>query len=217
MFSDADSCPYDKLNKLITHMQYASNHVFHTIKLSNKQRKRLRKPWMSLGILKSMDRRDLLFEKWLKPKDPTTRRAYNKCRNQVNRIIKAAQKQRDANLLENSQSDMKKFWKNLNKITKRKQKSDSSLPKELKLESGETIHDATAIANHMNTHFVEKGPRLASQLPPSTRDILESCGPRNPHKMEFNRIGTCEVIDIGLQPYLRKSCQQVQIIFLQFC
>ena len=85
------------------------------------------------------------FKKWLKSKDPNTRSAYNKCRNQVNRIIKAAQKQRDSNSLQNSQSDMKKFWKNLNRITKRKLKSDSSLPDELKLESGETIHDATLL------------------------------------------------------------------------
>ena len=55
---------------------------------------------------------------------------------------------------------MKKFWKNLNRITKRKHKSDSTLPEELKLDSGETIHDAVAIANHMNKHFVEKRPQV---------------------------------------------------------
>ena len=64
--------------------------------------------------------------------------------------------QRYAGLLEISQSDMKKFWKSLNSITKRKPKSDSTLPEELKLYSGDTIHDATAIANHMNKHFRER-------------------------------------------------------------
>ena len=93
---------------------------------------------------------------------------------------------------------MKKFWKNLNRITKRKPKSDSTLPEELKLDSGETIHDATEIANYMNKHFVEKGPRLASQLPPCSRDIFQSLGPRNPSKMIFQRILTGEIIDIAM-------------------
>lgn len=49
-------------------MQSASTHVFPVLELSNKQRKRMRKPWMSCGILKSMDRRDSLFDEWLKTK-----------------------------------------------------------------------------------------------------------------------------------------------------
>ena len=218
LFSDPESCPYAKLNGVISHMQIASNHVFYTKKLSNTQSKQLRKHWMSSGILKSMDRRDSLFEKWLKTKDPNTRREYNKCRNQVNRIIKAAKIQRDTNLLKNSQSDMKKFWKNLNNITKRKPTSDSTLPAELKV-GNESIHDATAIANHMNKHFVEKGPRLASLLPPSNRDVLQSLGPRNPHKMKFRRIATYDIIEIAkvFEEKMSTGPDNIPAILLKWC
>ena len=144
-----------------------------------------------------MDRRDALFKKWLKTKNPTIKASYNVCRNRVNRVIKAAKKQNDANLIKKSQSDVKKFWKNLNVLTKRKQNAGSTLPTSLKISDTETINEAQGIANYMNQHFVQKGPSLASKLPHSSRNILQSMGPRNPHKMEFENATTSEVVDTG--------------------
>ena len=219
IFSLPESCPYNKLNSLISHIQQASDHVFPTVKLSNKQRRKRRKPWMTTGILKSMDRRDLLFKEWLRTKNPNTRRAYNKCRNKVNRIVTAAKQLVDTNLLKNSQSDKKKFWKNLNKITKRKQNSNSTLPVELKLNDGETVHNATVIANQLNKHFVEKGPSLASKLPRTNRNILQTLGPRNPHKMKFTRIQTCEVADVAVafEEKLSTGSDNIPAILLKWC
>ena len=197
IFTNSDASPYDKLNSLTSYIQRGSDKVFPVTKLSNKQSKIFRKPWMSSGILKSMERRDELFEKWLKTKDPLTRNAYNKSRNRVNRIIKAAQKKYDASLIEKSQSDVKKFWKNVNALTKRKQKAGSSLPTSIKINDTETINDAQSIANHMNNHFVQKGAILASKLPRSNRNILQSMGPRNPHEIVFENASTSEVVDTG--------------------
>ena len=187
----------EKLEKVIFHLQHASNQVFPIIQLSNRESKKRRKSWMSTGILKSMDRRDELFKKWLKTRDSASRKAYNKCRNRVNRVIKAAQRLADANSIKNSQSDVKKFWKNLNRITKRKSKNDSTLPISLKVNDTKSINDAQSIANHMNHHFVEKGYNLASKLPYSNRNILQSMGPRNPNKMVFKRITSSEVVNTG--------------------
>ena len=53
-------------------------------------------------------------------------------------------------------------------------------------------------ANHMNRHFVHKGPSLASKLPKSNRNILQSMGPRNPHKMVFENASTNEVVNTGM-------------------
>ena len=197
IFDNSEVSPHDKLSHLIAHMQHVRDETFPLVKLSNKQSKKFRKSWMTLGIRKSMDRRDGLFEKWLKTKDPEVRRSYNKCRNRVNRVVKAAQKKYDASLLENSQSDTKKFWKNLNMITKRKVKHGSTLPTNLKLNDTEILDDAQSIANHMNCHFVQKGPSLASKLPYSNRNILQSMGPRNPHKMVFENATTNEVVEKG--------------------
>ena len=180
IFTNSGASPHNKLNRLTFHMQRSSDLIFPFTKQSNKQSKMFRKPWMSSGILKSMERRDALFEKWLKTKEPSIRKLYNKCRNRVNRVIKAAQKKYDASLIEKSQSDVKKFWKNVNALIKRKQKAPSSLPSSLKINDTETLNDAQSIANHMNSHFVQKGSILASKLPHSTRNILQSMGQRNP-------------------------------------
>ena len=197
IFSDPDACPYNKLDQLISHLKHASNQHFPVVKLSNKQFKKFKKPWMTTGILKSMERRDELFEKWLKTKDAAVRKAYNVKRNRVNRIIKAAQNKYDASIIEKSQSNVKKFWKNLNILTKRKQKTGSTLPTSLKLNGTEILNDPQSIANRMNHHFVQKGPTLASKLPHSNRNILQSMGPRNPHTMNFAKTSTTEVVDLG--------------------
>ena len=197
IFANPEALPQDKLKRLIAHLQHASNLNFPIIKLSNKQFKKFRKPWMTSGILKSMERRDKIYEKWLKTKDPLIKKAYNIKRNRVNRIIKAAQKKYDANVIEKSQSNVKQFWKNLNKITRRKQKTGNTLPTSLKINDTVTINNAQRIADHMNHHFVQKGPDLASKLPYSNRDILQSMGPRNPHKMNFKRASITEVVEIG--------------------
>ena len=147
MFVNSEASPHEKLNRLISHMQHGMNQIFPVVKLSHKQSKKFRKPWMSTGIMKSMERRDQLFKKWLKTKDSGVRKSYNICRNRVNRIIKAAQKKNDADLIDKSQNDVKKFWKNLNVLTKRKQKSGSTLPTSLKINDTETINDAQRIAN----------------------------------------------------------------------
>ena len=61
----------------------------------------------------------------------------------------------------------------------------------------ETLYDAQTIANHMHCHFVQKGPSLASKLPHSNRNILESMAPRNPHKMIFDNATASEVVEKG--------------------
>ena len=88
---------------------------------------------------------------------------------------------------------------NLNVLTRRKQKTGNTLPISLKLNDTVTINDtqSTGIVNHINHHFVQKGPSLASKLPYSNRDILHSMGPRNPHTMNFESASTTEVVDIG--------------------
>ena len=135
-------------------MQTASYVTFPQQKYSVKRNKKYKTNWITSGILKSMDRRDQLFDKWMVTKDAGDRTKYNLYRNKVNRIVIAAKKLRNGKDIELSQSNNKKFWKCLNKIAKGHSNSTgSTLPEELKVD-GVAIKDPKHIANQLNTHFV---------------------------------------------------------------
>lgn len=180
--------PTDMLSQLVSHIQRASLEIFPRLLNSNKHKKKYRNDWITSGILKSMERRDELFDKWMKTKSPSDRLKYNLYRNKVNRIVIAAKKKQNGICLHRSQSNTQKFWKCLNMIVKRTPPAaGSNLPDELKL-GDTTINDPKQIANELNSHFVSKGPSLAEQLPKSDRNIFQSMGPRNPCNMVFQSI-----------------------------
>ena len=93
--------------------------------------------------------------------------------------------------------DRRKKWKLLNQFLKKKKNSDNNFPNELKIQdSSITINDPQKIANHLNKHFVTKGPKLASKLPNLNQSILKYMGNRNPDSMSFRDFLVYEVVRI---------------------
>ena len=77
---------------------------------------------------------------------------------------------------------MKKIWKCINTFTKKTPKKGSCLPEKLMSNNGSSfeITNPQSIADHLNKHFVEKGPKLASKLSTSNTSILEGMGASPP-------------------------------------
>ena len=186
------------MERLIVDMQNTIKKVFPLVKMSKKQRKKRRTPWMTTGILNSIDRRDKLLETWIKTKNVNDRKEYTKVRNQVTRITEKAKEKHLADQGEIAGTDKTKTWKYLNKFFKKKQVSTNSLPNELKLPDSSISSDPQEIANELNKHFVSKGPHLASQLPTANQSILKCMGPRNSSSIKFDESDTEEIINIVL-------------------
>ena len=83
-------------------------------------------------------------------------------------------------------------------------KSKSSLPEKLVV-NGTELHDKHDIANHLNKHFVQKGPNLASKLPNVETSIYKTMGQRNPCSMILNDTSDSEVVSIGSKFDINKS------------
>lgn len=210
------SSPHDRYKKLVSHIQCASNIVFPLVRLSCKLRKSLRKPWMTSGIRRSMDRRDLLLQKWLKTKASNDKKAYNICRNRINRIVRAAERNHNAHEIESSQADVRKLWKCINKISNRKSNSGSTLPDELKID-GKVLTNPLEIATSLNKHFVEKGPNLAKKLPNLNKDVLQYMGPRNATDMSFETILESQVLTIiDANKKVSTGSDNIPVILLQW-
>ena len=67
------------------------------------------------------------------------------------------------------------------------------------------ITNPQSIADNLNKHFVNKGPKLASKLPVSNTSVLEGMGVPNPSSMEFHEISTNEIVNIVNQFENKKS------------
>ena len=152
--------------------------VFPVCKISNKQQKRFRKPWMTQGILNSSDEKHRLYHIYLKSKkDPVKYQNYLRHQIILTRVIENAKHLTMQKDFDECTGDSTKTWKVLNKYLKKtKRKTDDQIA--LKNVDGEIMSDPKVVANQLNSHFVNKRIKLASKLPPSDISIFKSMGPR---------------------------------------
>ena len=145
--------------------------------------------------MKPIDNRFLLLKRSLQLKTPEARQEYTRYRNKLTHTIKTAKINHHGNEFDGIRGDTRKIWKKINKMKNNNQKRKSSLPEKLVV-NGVEINDKHDIANHLNKHFVEKGPNLASKLPRTESSIYKTLGQRNPYSMVFNDSTIPEVVGI---------------------
>ena len=122
----------------------------------------------------------------------------------VFRIIEIAKESLKNQKAENAGSDVKKVWKCINTFLKKAPKKSSCLPAKLMTSDNSIeITNPQSIADNLNKHFVNKGPKLASKLPVSNVSVLEGMGAPNPSSMEFHEIGTDEIVNHWFSHYFQ--------------
>ena len=192
VFDDPDLA----LQKLVSEIQSSESIAFPLRNLSKKKAKKFRKPWMTSGILKSIDHRDKLFREQLGKNDPELSREYRQYRNKVTRVIENAKDLDMYKSFEFIVDNPKKVWCKINTKFLHKKHCGSAIPSEIRV-SGERINDKNKIANKLNEHFVNKGRILASELPNSEISVLDSMKPRNENSItSWDYFLVQEVLDI---------------------
>ena len=152
---------------------------------------------MTSGILKSRDRKYELLQKSVESKTVEARQAYTRYRNNYTRTIEAAKANYHGKGFEDVANDIQKTWAKINELRKPNSRIRSSLPNKLKTgDPAKVLSEPEDIANHLNKHFVEKGPKLASKLPSSNTSIYKTLGPRNPNELKFDKINVADVVNI---------------------
>ena len=204
-FEQHPSDPGISLERLVHIIRNSVVNTFPVVPLSNNKRKRFRNPWITPGILKSIDRRNALLKQAIKTKNPDIRSEYKKFQVKLTRIIETAQNKWNHQDIENAGNNRQKVWKSIGRLLKRKQKCGSNLPaKLLNNLTGELETNPQKIANELNKHFVLKGPKLATKLPDSNKSVFYSMGNRNPVSMVFEDASVNEVVDI-VDAFLKKT------------
>ena len=132
-------------------------------KLSRREVKLKRKPWISKFIMKDIRSKNILFRKLLRSKTDTYRSAYNKARNKLTRTIRSAKRSFYSNLFQDSYSDPKSLWKNIENVIEFKLKKPHNI-KVLEDQNGSRITDSTLMCDHVNDFFVNVGRHLSDSI-----------------------------------------------------
>ena len=168
LFSDDLNSAMVKFEEIINKL-YCKNFKLKTKFVSTK---RLGKPWLSNGIIKSVKEKSRLFK--LFKLGNLDRIIYNEYRNRLTATIRHAKNSYYKKIFAENQKNSKKIW-SVFKDMMGKRKSFKSI-KEVKIGNSSIVSDID-IANAFNNHFSSVGTRLNAELPGSNTNHLQFMGP----------------------------------------
>ena len=134
-----------------------------TIYVVPKQNEKKRKPWITSGIVTSINIKNSLYRESLRNSE--MQEAYNNYKKQLNKIIKEAKSRYYSVFVTNlKRGDSKRFWKITNEVLNRKTKNFenyASLGNNLK-----------EVANKLNSHFISIGEDIQNSVLSSNRTLV---------------------------------------------
>ena len=165
---------YYKIEKLIDEMAPVK-------KLSRKEIGLKRSPWITHGILKSMNQRDYLYKKFSLEKDPciksTLKTSYNTYRNRIIALLRISKKQYFSNYFEEHNTDIKKTWEAIRNLINVSKKSSTKINKII--HENQHITENKGIADTINNFYTGIGSSIEAKIPQSKKSFQEYLGNSN--------------------------------------
>ena len=129
----------------------------------NKHRTKIKKPWITRDILKSIKKNNVLYG--LYKSDPSVHNKFNytQHRNKLNSLKRCAKRKYYFDKIKAVKSDLRKTWNVVNSILSKKK---CTAPQKLH-HNGITVDKPSEIANVFNNHFVNVGESLLRSIPDS--------------------------------------------------
>ena len=133
-------------------------------KLSRKERKIRKKPWMTSGILRSIKRKNLLLQEYINSQCPVSHYMYKTYRNCLTRVKEASKRMYCDKRMENGSKNSKLIWQTINEILMNKPSKSLNLTS-IKDQS-DTLHtDTQEISDVLNHHFTHIGATMQAKIP----------------------------------------------------
>ena len=186
------------LDNVVSSISSAVDKVFPLRKRSKKQLKKFKNPWITQGILNSIQKCHYLYHQTLIKRDDASTRRYKSYKLQ---LVRSIEKAKDLEKQENFQrcsGDSAKTWKAINEFFSKKQSRETPLIS-LKDDDDAIQTDPKVVANILNSHFTQKRLNLASKLPSSQSSIYDCMGPRSE-----NAILTNDIVDDETLKFIRE-------------
>ena len=159
-----ENSPNNAYNEFLKIFWGLYNEAFQKQKIKIK-RKSFNSPWMTKGLVKSSKKKQRLYEKVLKNRNPEKELNYKQYKILFESLKKKSKKNYYSDLID-SQKYIKKTWNIRKEIIGNKRVSNVPLPNFITVKNRE-IFDKKEIAEKFNTYFVNIGPNLAASIPKS--------------------------------------------------
>ena len=135
------------------------------LKTVDKKAIRCRRPWITKGILKSINRKNRLYKASLRNPDVKHKTAYKSYKNKLTNTIRFSKYKYYSDMFISLQGDMKKTWSNINEILGRKKYN--AMPNNMFFENRK-FTSKQDIVNQFNSYFINVGSNLAKSISSSS-------------------------------------------------
>ena len=191
---DTDTCFtkfYNKTTKLLDEMApYKKN--------TKKEAGLQQNPWITKGILISMNKRDVFYKDFITEKNATKKgrigALYKTYRNLIVTLIRKSKKKYYADFFHEHQHNLKKTWDGIRDLINVSKKSSINISK--LIHEDRTITDNKTITQTMNNFFVKIGPSIEKKIPNSKTPFHSYLNEQNANNLALNPCTTEEITTI---------------------
>ena len=139
-----------------------------------------RKPWITKGLLKSINKKNKLYKNYICNRSNPQLVKYKTYKNKLTLLLRTAKKRYYEMQLDKSNENIKQTWRILNVINRNKRKASSTLQLH---DNGRDISNPEIIANKFCQYFTKIGPNLASKISPPSKSFREFVNSSSPELM----------------------------------
>ena len=127
-------------------------------------------PWITKGILKSSKPKQKLYEEFLKNRSIQNEKIYKNYRKLFEKIIMKSKRKYYSEKFLQFQGDAKKTWRIMKEVIGKFKLIYSTFPRKTVINKN-VIYEERHIANAFNNFFINIGPKLADDIPTTTRSF----------------------------------------------
>ena len=161
-------------------------------KMSNKRNKP-RNPWITKGLLKSIQTRNRLYKSHLHNPTDTNLNTYKIYRNKLTKLIRTSRRLHFSNKIKKASSNTTATWKIIKEVMGKK---TNPPPTDNITLNGTKIHDPSLHANSFNSFFTNIGPELASKINRTHAHFKDYLSNQNQESLFLNPTNPSEIINI---------------------
>ena len=190
--------PNDSFNRFESTINPIIDKYLPLKKLSKKELKSHFKPWITLGLRKSMQRRDKLHKKFLKSKNTETKNEYHiqykTLRNEIVKLIRESKKLYYQTYFSENISNIKNTWKGIKQVININSKTNNQ-PSSLIIDN-KLITEPKEIAGNFNDYFSSIAEKLQGRIHHAGLDFSKYLTNKNEKNFFIKPTSKFEIISI---------------------
>ena len=154
--------------------------------LSKRKLKHFSKPWITIGLKKSIKVKNSLFQSG-------SFAQYKLYRNKISALTRVSKKNYYHAFFADNLNNMKNTWNGINSLINGKKKKSRAISSLKRLNNGMAT-DPLEISNIFNNYFSSVGEKLASPVPPSSCSFTDYLSPNNyPNSFFFDAVSPVDI------------------------